>query len=327
MESKKTLKTAVVLLNMGGPNSLFEVKTFLQNMFNDPYILPIKSNFLRSLAASFIVNKRLDEAQENYKKIGGKSPIVAHTFALCEVLNKMQDSYYFTYAMRYTPPFADMVVKDLKNKGVEKIVLFSMYPHFSYTTTASSFDDFLKALKRNEFLPKIYKVERYYEYNSYNAAVINRIKEALCGEDSKGFYLIFSAHSLPQKNIEKGDPYQKEILENIEILKKRLAAESLEFKSIEVAYQSKIGPIKWLEPNLQDCLLKYKGKRLLIYPISFTMDNSETDFELSYQYKLEAKELGVLDYRVASCLNANADFAKSILEIVAQSVKGEYCEK
>lgn len=312
----KDCKKAVVLLNMGGPNSLFEVKTFLKNMFNDPYILPIKSDFLRAMVGSFIVNKRLEEAQNNYKQIGGKSPLVAHTFALCQALSQMESQTYFTYAMRYTPPFANNVVQDLKGRGIQEIVLFSMYPHFSYTTTASSVQDFLSALKKHNFAPKIQIVERYYNEESYNCVILNRILEALNGEDSKEFHLIFSAHSLPQKNIERGDPYQQEILDNVEILKTMLKAQNMEFASIKVAYQSKIGPIKWLEPNLQDCLPKYKGKKLLIYPIAFTIDNSETDFELSLQYKQEAQKIGVSDYRVAKCPNNAQDFATCILEIL-----------
>lgn len=309
-------KTAIVLLNMGGPNSLFEVKTFLQNMFADPYILPIKSDFLRKIIGSFIVNKRLEESQSNYQKIGGKSPLVAHTFALCEKLKQLNPQYYYTYAMRYTPPFAATIAQELKQKNINEIVLFSMYPHFSHTTTESSVQDFLSALKTHHFSPKVQIVERYYKEESYNLVVLNRILEALNGEDSKEFHLIFSAHSLPQRNIAKGDPYQNEILENIEILKSMLAKSKIEFASIKVAYQSKIGPIKWLEPNLQDVLPNYCDKKLLIYPIAFTMDNSETDFELSYQYKLEAQKYNIQDYRVAKCPNDSKEFASCILELV-----------
>lgn len=308
--------TAVVLLNMGGPNSLFEVKTFLQNMFADPYILPIKNNFLRSMVGSFIVHKRLEEAQSNYQKIGGKSPLVGHTFQLCAMLQTMEPRMYFTYAMRYTPPFADIVAQDLKERGIQKVVLFSMYPHFSYTTTASSMEDILKAFKANKFTPKIVQVERYYKDKKYNLAIVERIKEALGGEDCRDFHLVFSAHSLPQRNIDNGDPYQKEILENVEILESLFKEFGLEFASIKVAYQSKIGPIKWLEPNLQDILPYYQNKKLLIYPISFTMDNSETDFELSYQYKLEAQKYKIQDYRVAKCPNSTQDFATCILELI-----------
>ncbi|MBD5165592.1 ferrochelatase [Helicobacter sp.] len=316
-------KTAIVLLNMGGPNSLFEVKTFLQNMFADPYILPIKSDFLRKIIGSFIVNKRLEESQSNYQKIGGKSPLVAHTFALCERLKQLNPQYYYTYAMRYTPPFATTIVQELKRKNINEIVLFSMYPHFSHTTTTSSMQDFFRALKENHFEPKIKIVNRYYQQESYNYMIIKRILEALNNKDSKEFHLIFSAHSLPQRNITKGDPYQKEILENIEILKSMLTKNKIEFASIRIAYQSKIGPIKWLEPNLQEILPYYQNKKLLIYPIAFTMDNSETDFELSYQYKLEAQKHNIQDYRVAKCPNDSKDFAACILELIqnAESFK------
>ncbi len=308
--------TAIVLLNMGGPNSLFEVKMFLQNMFADPYILPIKSDFLRKIVGSFIVNRRLEESQNNYQKIGGKSPLVAHTFALCEELKQLNPQYYYTYAMRYTPPFASTIIEELKQKNIDEIVLFSMYPHFSYTTTASSMEDFLQALKAQHFTPNLKIIKHYYMQESYNKIILDRILETLNGESPQEFHLIFSAHSLPQKNIAKGDPYQKEILENIEILKKNLKQRKMDFASIKVAYQSKIGPIKWLEPNLQDILPNYKDKKLLIYPIAFTMDNSETDFELSYQYKIEAQKHDIRDYRVAKCLNGSKDFASCILELI-----------
>ena len=316
-------KTAIVLLNMGGPNNLNEVKVFLKNMFNDPFILPIKSDFFRSLLASFIVNKRLEESQNNYKKIGGKSPLVTHTFNLCRILDSLNNDFFYTYAMRYTPPFADFVVRELKEKGIKEIVLFSMYPHFSYTTTQSSYDDFIQALKKEDYNPKIHFVDKYYFNESYNQAIIERIKESLSYDDASDFTLIFSAHSLPQKNIDKGDPYQKEILENVEILKTMLSKNGMNFQEINVAYQSKIGPIKWLEPNLQDTLKKYKNKKILIYPIAFTMDNSETDFELSILYKQEAQSLGVSDFRVAKCLNEKESFAKTILMLSKEILQKE----
>lgn len=313
-------KKAVVLLNMGGPNNLLEVKTFLQNMFNDPYILSIKSSFFRSLLASFITHKRLEEAQSNYQAIGGKSPLVEHTFALCETLSQLDSSYFYTYAMRYTPPFAKDVVKELKAKGIDEVILFSLYPHFSYTTTQSSYDDFIKALRAIDYYPKLSFVRNYYLDKMYNQAVINRIYKALGGDDCREFHLIFSAHSLPQRNIDKGDPYQKEIIANVETLKLMLGEVGLYFKSIKTAYQSKLGPIKWLEPNLQDILKNYKNEKLLIYPIAFSIDNSETDFELSIQYKKESQTLGIKDYRVAECLNSGEDFAKSILALIHSEV-------
>ncbi|MDA3967478.1 MULTISPECIES: ferrochelatase [Helicobacter] len=313
-------KQAVVLLNMGGVNSLSEVSVFLKNMFCDPYILPIKSNFIRSMVANFIVNKRLEEAKENYKKIGGKSPLVEHTFKLTKTLESLDSSYFYTYAMRYTPPFAPMVVKELQTKGIEEIVLFSMYPHFSYTTIASSYDDFIKALKSANYNPKITYIKHYYDFEPYNKCIVSSIKNTLKNDNSKEFHLIFSAHSLPQRNIKLGDPYKDEIEKNVEILKEMLRANNLEFASIKIAYQSKIGPIKWLEPNLSDIIPKYKDKKLLIYPISFTIDNSETDYELKIEYKNLAQESELLEYRVADCFNFGEEFAKCILELIRSKV-------
>lgn len=312
MQNAKNI--AVVLLNMGGPNSLGEVEVFLKNMFNDPYILPIKSNFFRSMVASFITYRRLEESKNNYRKIGNKSPLVEHTFKLCQKLEILDNSYFYTYAMRYTPPFANLVAKELQSKNIQEVVLFSLYPHFSYTTTQSSYDDFLKALKALNYQPKVHFIKHYFDNQSYNKAILNRIKETLGDEDSKAFHLIFSAHSLPQKNIDNGDPYQKEILANVDTLKEMLPKVGLEFASIQVAYQSKLGPVKWLEPSLGDYLKNYKGKKLIIYPIAFSLDNSETDFELSIQYKQEAEKIGILDYRVSKCLNDSEDFARFILE-------------
>lgn len=318
---RNTKNTAIVLLNMGGPNSLDEVEVFLKNMFNDPYILPIKSNFFRSMIANFITYKRLEESKNNYRKIGSKSPLVEHTFKLCQKLENLDDNYFYTYAMRYTPPFANLVAKELQSKNIQEVVLFSLYPHFSYTTTQSSYDDFLKALKNLNYQPKVHFIKHYFDNQSYNKAILSRIKETLGNEDSKEFHLIFSAHSLPQKNIDKGDPYQKEILANVDTLKEMLPKAGLEFASIEVAYQSKLGPVKWLEPSLGDCLKNYKGKKLIIYPIAFSLDNSETDFELSIQYKQEAEKIGILDYRVSKCLNDSEDFARFILEQTREILK------
>ncbi|MDE5591440.1 MAG: ferrochelatase [Helicobacter sp.] len=320
----RDIKKAIVLLNMGGPNNLNEVKVFLQNMFNDPYILSIKSDLWRSLLASFIANGRLEEAKNNYLQIGGKSPIVEHTFALTKQLAQLDESCFYTYAMRYTPPFAKDVVRELWRKEIEEITLFSMYPHFSYTTTQSSYDDFIKALERLDYHPRLSFVRHYYWEKSYNEAIINRIEEALGDDDSYEFHLICSAHSLPKRNIDRGDPYQQEIIKNVEILKEILEKRGIFFASVCVAYQSKLGPIKWLEPNLQNLLKHYKGKKILIVPIAFSIDNSETDFELSIQYKQKAYNIGIADYRVARCLNSGEDFAKSILEIcssLAQPIK------
>lgn len=307
---------AVVLMNMGGPNNLDEVKVFLKNMFNDKYIITAPQP-IRSLIASIIVFKRLEIAKENYSKLGGMSPIVGHTKRLVRRLNKELDADVF-YEMRYTPPFALDVLKKLKN--YDEIYAIPMYPHYSSTTTKSSIEDFMKVAKKYNLDKKIKTIDSYYDHPLYNKAIVERIKEALRGENSKDFELVFSAHGLTQKTIDKGDLYQKHILANVECAKKELQNQNIEFKKIHVAYQSRLGPMEWLRPYMED-KLKELGSKVLIYPISFTVDNSETEGELVLEYGELAHELGIKDYRVAKAPNHHRFFMDTIKDIYEKMKK------
>ncbi len=309
-------KKALLLLNMGGPRSIEEVEVFLKNMFNDPRILTMPS-FFRKMVGGMIVKGRKSEAIKNYEILGGKSPIVAHTEKLVEKLSRyLQNSDIDVfYVMRYTPPFAYDILKELQKKGVEEIFLLPLYPHFSTTTTASSFDDIDASLKELNYSPKIKRITSFYDHIGYNLSVIEKIKEAIAGKDPKEFDLIFSAHGLPQKMVDAGDPYQTQIETNVEILKDLLEKANIIFKNIHLAYQSKVGPLKWLTPSLGEKLKEIENKKVVIYPISFTLDNSETDFELSIEYRKEALDLGFKEYIVARCVNDSDLFVKSLVDI------------
>ncbi|WP_277641057.1 ferrochelatase [Wolinella succinogenes] len=312
------MKKAVILLNMGGPSSLLEVDMFLKNMFNDPRILPIKSPFFRSLVASFVANRRSETAKANYRKIGGKSPLIGHTFNLIQKLQSLDPSRFYTYAMRYTPPMTDMAVRELAQKEIEEVTLFSLYPQYSTTTTLSSIEEFHKQCALLSYFPKIKEIDRYFEDSNYNEAIIDRILEALKGDNPEEFTLIFSAHGLPQSVIDAGDPYEKEVHANIQALTKLLEERGITFKKITHAYQSKVGPMKWLEPSLDEVLKLHAKEKILLYPIAFTLDNSETDFELRIEYQEKATHLGITDYRVASCLNDSTRFAHAIIKLISQ---------
>ncbi len=309
-------KKALLLLNMGGPRNLEEVEVFLKNMFDDPRILTMPSLF-RKMVGGMIVKGRKGEAVKNYEILGGKSPIVAHTEKLVDKLARYlkNDDIGVFHIMRYTPPFAYEVLKELQEKGVEEIFLLPLYPHFSTTTTASSFDDIDASLKKLNFSPKIKRITSFYDHIGYNLAVIERIKEAMAGKDPKEFDLIFSAHGLPQKMVDAGDPYQTQIETNVEILKDLLEKANILFNDIHLAYQSKVGPLKWLTPSLGEKLREIENRKVLIYPISFTLDNSETDFELSIEYRKEALELGFEEYIVSKCVNDSDLFVKSLVDI------------
>lgn len=307
----KECSKALVLLNMGGARNKNELEMFLTNMFNDKNILTIKSDFFRSLIAKFIVKSRKDSAWKNYEAIGGRSPINPLTEKLLSKLNDELTDTCVVQVMRYTPPFAQEAIKELEKKKVKEVILFPMYPQYSTTTTKSSVEDFLFFAKR-KFHIKV--IEPFYKNRVFNEAIIDTIKNSV--EKHEEYNLIFSAHGLPQKIVDSGDPYEKQINEHVEILSALLKEENIHFKSISLAYQSKVGPLKWLEPALDEELKKFKDQKVLIYPIAFLIDNSETDFELSIEYNEEAKKIGIEEYKVCKCLNDDENFIKAIKDII-----------
>jgi ferrochelatase len=309
------MKKAVVLMNMGGPNSLDEVKVFLSNMFNDKYIIGAPQP-IRAIIAFLITNLRVKEAKENYSLLGGMSPIVGHTKRLVRRLNKKYDEDYY-HVMRYTPPFSNEVVKKLKEKGYSEIIAIPMYPHYSSTTTQSSYEDFFnECIKQGFRKEEIKTVNSYYANENYNKAIVERIKEQIKDINSKEYILIFSAHGLTQRTIDKGDPYQKHILANVAVTKRELNSQGIEFKDIKVAYQSRLGPVEWIKPYMDKTIEELEGENVLVYPISFTVDNSETECELDIEYRELAEEVGLKDYRVAKAPNHLEYFMKTIKELV-----------
>ena len=361
------MRKALILLNMGGPNNLSEVELFLKNMFNDPFILGVKSDFWRSVLAALIVRSRAAAALSNYEKLGGRSPICSITAALCERVNELArakfgaglkfegtanagaadeppqdaptqnealqnealqnealqneapqdekpiDALICDYAMNYTPPFAEDVLK--KYADFDEIILMPLYPHFSKTTIQSSLCSAEAALKRLGI--KNYKiVDIFYDNAAYNEILLNLITGCAAkfsADEISQISLIFSAHSLPVKMIAAGDPYEAQVEAHVKILKDLLTARGIKFKEIILAYQSRLGPVKWLEPNVADVLRDLQSKKALIFPIAFCVDNSETDFELDIFYRAQAHELGYEYYEVCKCPNSREDFAKFIL--------------
>ena len=303
---------ALVLLNMGGARSKDELEVFLRNMFNDENILTIQNKTIRSMIASLIVTLRLNKAWENYEEIGGSSPLHELTDLLVEKLQEQLPQYFVTTAMRYTSPFAQTGIARIKEKNITDVVLLPLYPQYSTTTTKSSLDDFIQKAE-NQF--NITIIEPFFNNETYNNAICNEIVKTNAKYDD--YHLIFSAHGLPQKIVNNGDPYQSQIEEHLELLKEKLSHYATNFKSINLAYQSKVGPMKWLTPSLDTMLQNFKGKKVIIYPISFIVDNSETVFELDIEYREVAKDIGVKEYKVCKCVNDSDIFIEAIKEIIA----------
>ncbi|MFX3626235.1 ferrochelatase [Campylobacter sp. LH-2024] len=294
----------VLFLNMGGATNLKDCKTFLKNMFNDPYILGIKNRFLRQFVAWMITLSRTKAMQQNYIKMGGKSPLNEITYKLCHQLNSLQKEFKFDFINLYVPPYANEVLKKYSLNSKDEIILYPLYPHHSCTTVTSSLDVLQREIEKLNITSKIKIMDIFYKNTIYNQMIISHILDKKNHFNAKT--LIFSAHSLPVSLIKKGDLYEKHINEHVQILKEKLKNH---FEEIILSYQSKLGPIKWLEPSTSDILSKLKNKAL-IYPISFCIDCSETIFELGIEYG----DLASQDYALISCPNHSDEFIDFILK-------------
>lgn len=304
-------RKAILLLNMGGPNNLSEVKVFLNNMFNDHRIISAPKP-IRKMIAWLITSRRHKEAEHNYSLLGGKSPIVGHTRRVVNALSQSVDADVH-YVMRYTPPFTNDVLQSVAL--YDEIYAIPLYPHFSATTTLSSFDALYDEAEKLGLSDKIRTVDRYYNDPTYNASIVERIKEALGDDEAGEFELIFSAHGLPKKIISQGDLYQRHIRSNVYHARRALNDAGIFFHNTHLAYQSRLGPMEWIRPYLEDKLGTLKKKKVIIYPIAFTIDNSETEFELEIEYREKAKAMGIEEYRVAQAPNDHPLFIQTLQKL------------
>jgi len=308
------MSKALLLLNMGGPNSVEEVELFLNNMFADKNIL-VMNPYLRQFVSTIIINKRLEEVKENYGLLGGKSPLPGLTNTLIEALKKKLDMPIYA-AMRYVPPFADIALEKCYKEGIEELILFPMYPQYSSTTTLSSLEDIAERCATLGYSPKITMIDPYYDDYAYIAASVEKIVEAMEGKDAKEYDLLLSAHGLPVSIIQAGDPYQNHVEANASAIKIYLHERGIKFHEIKLVYQSKVGSSDWLEPNLIDVLRTPTHRKVLIFPLAFTIDNSETVFELDIEHREIADKIKYDDYIVAKCMNDSDKFVELIVEKV-----------
>jgi ferrochelatase len=309
-------KEAIVLLNMGGPNNLEEVEMFLTNMFHDKNILTMKSSLLRNFIATMITFSRTEGSQEIYRKIGGKSPLVGLTKKLvAKFQERVGEDVLVDFVMRYTPPFAPEVIEKLNKAEVEKIYLIPLYPQFSTTTTKSSLEDFEEAYHKMGANAVLAETKHFFQNTTYNKAILQSIKETMKDAKYEDFDIIFSAHGLPQKIVDAGDVYEKHVNKHVALLRNMLKVEGMSFHETHLAYQSKVGPLAWLKPSLEEKLKSVRNRGIIIFPLAFTIDNSETDYELDMEYREVAEELGFKEYRVCRCPNDSDLFVDALCEI------------
>lgn len=316
-------RIAVVLFNLGGPDSLEAVQPFLRNLFCDPDIFKIPIG--QKLLANFISKKRAPKVAEEYKLIGGKSPINEFTEIQRSMLEKTLRSMGIDVdvhvAMRYWHPLTEQVVKNVESRGYERIIMLPLYPHYSVTTTGSSFNEWNRHYKGDR--NKLFYVNNYFNHTKYIKAINERIDETLLRFEENirsKVVIVFSAHGTPISLVKKGDPYNNHIKGSVQAV-----MESRNFSHKHVlCYQSKVGPVKWLEPGTDtmiELLSKDGEKHLLVVPISFVSDHVETLFELDIEYRHVATECKIENYIVMKGLNDSQIFIDSLCELVLNKLK------
>jgi ferrochelatase len=297
------MKTAVVLFNLGGPDSLESVRPFLFNLFNDKAIIGAPKP-IRYLLAKFISGKREKKAQGIYAQIGGKSPIVELTDAQAKSLEAQLGTGYKVFTcMRYWHPMAPEVAKQVSEYKPDKIILLPLYPQFSTTTSQSSIDDFKKHYgDANYQTICCYPLEENF---------INSHAEMIRAQYEKfpNARVLFSAHGLPKKVIEDGDSYQWQVEQT-----SKAVADKLGIKDWVVCYQSKVGPLEWIGPSTESEIERaaHDGKDIILTPIAFVSEHSETLVELDIQFKEFADEKGIKNYIRIPALGTQPDFIKSL---------------
>ena len=321
-------KIGVVLFNLGGPDSLDAVEPFLFNLFNDPDIINFPFSFLfRKRLAKYISRKRSPKIVEQYKQIGGKSPLLELTRKQAEALNiklnsKINCKVYI--AMRYWHPFTDEIMPQLEKERFNKLILLPLYPQYSVSTIGSSKNEWDRIKNKYSSIKNIETVlvSEYFNHPTYIDAIVEGINFTLkkFPEDVRdSVVLLFSAHGTPIKLVKMGDPYKGQIEETV-----RSVISRGDFKQKHMlGFQSKVGPQKWLEPKTLDIIdeiAKDSNQNILVIPIAFVSDHLETLFEIGIEFRKHAENKGIKQFEVMPGLNDSPLFIKALSEIVLNNL-------
>ena len=318
------MKKAIILFNLGGPDKIENVEPFLFNLFNDPAILNLPT-LLRYPLAKLISNRRAPVAKKIYAELGGSSPILKLTKQQANVLEfklnqtQTEDEYKCFIVMRCWNPRAKDVIKDVQLFSPDEIVLMPLYPQYSAATSGSSIKEWKDVCKRNKYNIKTSTICCYPTDHNFINAHTKEITKKI--KDLKDFKLIFSAHGLPEKNIKKGDPYQWQVEQSVKKIVESLNDENLDWI---LSYQSRVGPLKWIGPSTEDIIIENSkiGKHIVLVPIAFVSEHSETLVELDIEYKEIADANGCKNYTRVPALGINENFIKAMTELIIK--KNEY---
>ena len=320
------MRRAVILFNLGGPDKLESVEPFLFNLFNDPAIISIPSLFRYPLA-KLISKRRTPIAKNIYKEIGNKSPILELTRRQAKSLEEnllKKGDYRCFVVMRCWHPRAADVIKKVKEYNPEEITLLPLYPQFSATTSGSSINEWNKLCEKENYNIKTKTICCYPTEDNFIASHVSLIKKTLSTVKDRNFKLIFSAHGLPESKIKKGDPYQWHVEETVKEIMLKLKSENLDYV---ISYQSRVGPMKWIGPSTDAEIIKYskEKKGIIIVPVAFVSEHSETLVELDIEYKKIAEKNGCIFYKRVPALGSEENFIKGLAHLVLQrQTRGDF---
>ena len=316
--------TGVLLLNLGGPDSLDAVEPFLFNLFLDPFLIriPLLRGFLRRWFARWVARKRAPHVKQLYSEIGGRSPIGPLTESQGRRLEEELGPGYKAYvAFSAWRPYIRDAVEQAREDGCTKLVGVSLYPQWCSATTESAFTDLRKAAGETPWT----RVDRYPEDPQYLDALTSTVTEALRRfEKPQDVHVVFSAHGVPQSLIRRGDPYQREIEATVRGVLQRLP----QGQPWSLSYQSKVGPVKWLEPATADhlpALARQGVKQVLVVPVAFVSDHIETLHEQRILLRGVALQAGIERYEVANAINDCRLFARALARLVRQAEQNISC--
>ena len=311
---KKVQKIGVLLLNLGGPEKLEDVRPFLYNLFSDRRIIRIGPSFFQKPLAAWIARKRAPASMANYRKIGGGSPINTITSNQARALEQSlehEGDFMVRPCMRYWSPRAETVIREMIRAGVSELIALPLYPQYSKATTGSSLYELRLIIKKAGLNLPIREIRSWPTRPQYISCLSKRIEDG-AARLPEPVQIVYSAHSLPKKFIDEGDPYVAEIKQTIK------AVEQQTGRTGKLCYQSRSGPVEWLEPSTPDMLKKLAAQgcaNILMVPISFVSDHIETLYEISMLYKDQAEKLG-MRLECTRGLNDDPDFISTLHSLV-----------
>jgi ferrochelatase len=315
-------RVGVVLFQLGGPDTPQAIEPFLFNLFCDPDIIDFPfARIGRKPLARLISTTRAKKVQHHYAAIGGASPIRRFTelqaHALQESLRADGIDAHCFVAMRYWHPFTAEAVEQVRAANCDEVILLPLYPQYSRTTTGSSLNEW-RRLFRDE-LP-VQAIETFYDHPLYLDAVVGKVDEALARfPESACPEIVFSAHSVPVSIIEKGDPYQRQIEETVEMVMERGRYRNRH----RLCYQSKVGASRWLQPSLHRTIRDLGAERIrevCVVPIAFVSDHVETLGEIDHEAREEAAEFGIQQFEMTSGLNDSPAFIAALADLVLNAI-------